>query len=255
MYHNIFDTHAHYAAKPFNSDREALLAQLPADGIRYVMLAGCHVDDSAACVALAEQYDYMYCSVGVHPTRLKTLQKGWQDRLAKLAQHEKVLAIGECGLDYHIPEIDRDLQKEIFIDQLSLAESLDLPMIFHIREATGDGLEMLKRYRPKGVVHCFGGSAETARELTDLGLYLGIGGSLTFSNARRVLEAVKTMPLDKMVFETDCPFLTPEPFRRERNDSRRIALVAEMAAQLRGMDVQELIDICCENGKRLFGIE
>lgn len=254
MYTGIFDTHAHYADKAFRDDREALLAQLPAEGVCCVMLAGCHIDDSAACIALAEQYDYMYCSAGIHPTRLQTVFNGWEKRLAKLAVHEKVLAIGETGLDYHLPDPDKALQKQVFIGQLELARSLDLPVILHIRDAMGDALEILREYRPKGVVHAFSGSPETARELTDLGLYLGIGGVLTYGSARRIVEAVKAAPADKLVFETDCPFLTPEPFRRERNDSRKIAVIAETAAKLRDTDTQELIDICRENGKRLFGI-
>lgn len=253
MYTNIFDTHAHYVHRQFQSDRTELLAQLPADGIRYIMLAGCSISDSEQCIALAEQYDTIYCSVGIHPENMPS-EDGWQSALEALAKHDKVRAIGEIGLDYHTKGYDRELQKTVFLQQLELAEKLQLPVIIHIREAMGDALEILRQYHPKGVVHCFSGSAETARELTDLGLYLGIGGVLTYANARKVVEAVRIIPEDKLLLETDCPYLTPEPFRRERNDSRKIAVVAERAAELRNTNAQELINICCENGKQLFGI-
>lgn len=254
MYSGIFDTHAHYAHKEFNKDREALLEQLPADGISHVMLAGCGLLETTKSIALAEQYEYIYCAAGIHPSYIRNLPGDWQQQLTALAKHPKVLAIGECGLDYHIPDPDKAAQREVFLYQLGLAKESDKPVILHIREATGDALAILREHRPRGVVHCFSGSAETARELVSLGLYIGIGGVLTYENARKVVDAVKVIPDDRLVLETDCPYLTPVPFRRERNDSRRIAIVAEKAAELRGTAPQALIDLCRENGKRLFGI-
>lgn len=255
MYSGIFDTHAHYVHRDFDQDREALLAQLPAEGVCGVMLAGCSIDDTKRSIALAEQYAYMYCAAGIHPSYAEALPANWKETLAALAAHPKVLAIGECGLDYHTPAPDKTQQQAVLTEQLRLAAETELPVILHIREAMGDALAILRKYRPKGVVHCFSGSPETARELTDLGLYIGIGGVLTYNNARKIVEAVKTIPADRLVLETDSPYLTPVPFRRERNDSRRIAVIAEKAAELRGTDAQTLIDICRENGKRLFGMD
>lgn len=254
MYQHIFDTHAHYLHGAFDIDRDALLSSLPEQGVCCVMLAGCSIADSRECIALAERHAHLYTAVGIHPEELHTIQEGWQSALTAMAAHPKVKAIGECGLDYHTKGYDKALQREVLVHQMTIARELGLPVILHIRDAMGDALELLRRYRPKGVIHCFSGSAETAEELVRLGLYLGFGGVLTYGNARRVVEAVKAVPEDRMLFETDCPYLTPQPHRGERNDSRNIRYVAELAAALRGTDAQTLINACCENGRRLFGI-
>ena len=254
MYTNIFDTHSHYADARFDADRETLLAGLPEAGVELVMLAGCSVADSAACAALAERFAHVYCAVGIHPENVATLQENWLEELAALAEHPKVKAIGEIGLDYHTPGYDAARQKDVLIRQTRLAKKLGLPVMLHIREAMGDAMEILRQERPAGVIHCFGGSKETAREAVGLGLYLGFGGVLTFPNARKAVEAVACVPADRMVLETDCPYLAPVPYRGQRCDSRMIAAVAERAAEIRGTDAQTLIDTCCANGKRLFGI-
>lgn len=254
MYTGIFDTHAHYTHKVFNRDRDELLSSLPSQGVDCVMLAGCHLTDSLHSVELAAQYPHVWCAVGVHPKHLKELAPDWCEQLRAMAAHEKVRAIGEFGLDYSFEGYDREMEYEAMMQQFALAKELDLPVILHFRDATGDALEVLRQVRPKGVVHCFSGSAETARELTDLGLYLGIGGVLTYENARKIVEALPVIPDDKLLFETDCPYLTPGADRRARNDSRNIAVVAERAAELRGTDAQTLIHTAAENARRLFGI-
>ena len=254
-YTNIFDTHAHYTDPAFDADRDDLLAALPEAGVRYVMLAGGDDADGEANPRLAARYDWMYAASGIHPTRLRHAAPGWFDRLAqRFERYPKLIALGETGLDYHRNRKDIEEQKDCFRRQLELARDLDLPVILHIREALGDAIEILRHYRPRGVAHCFSWAPEVARELTDMGLYLGIGGALTFENARKVVDSMKVLPLDRMVLETDCPYLAPVPHRGERCDSRMIAVTAERAAAIRGIDTQQLIDQCCENAKVLYGI-
>ena len=255
MYRNIFDTHAHYTDRAFDEDRDALLQGLPAKGVRYVMLAGCDVEDSKACAALADRYDYIYASEGVHPENLENLPSDWLSQLRRLAEENpKIRAIGEIGLDYHYDGYDADRQKEIFIAQLRLAKELDLPVILHVRDAVGDAMEILRKYRPKGVMHCYSGSAETAKEVLALGLHISLTGVLTFKNARKAVEVLELVPLERFMLETDCPYMAPVPFRGKRCDSSLIAYTAEKAAEIKGVDPQELIDECCRTGMKLFGI-
>ena len=255
MYRNIFDTHAHYTDRAFDEDRDALLQSLPAKGVRYVMLAGCDVEDSKACAALADRYDYIYASAGVHPENLENLPSDWLSQLRSLAKNDpKIRAIGEIGLDYHYDGYDADRQKEIFIAQLELAKELDLPVILHVRDAVGDAMEILRKYRPKGVMHCYSGSAETAKEVLSLGLHISLTGVLTFKNARKAVEVLELVPLERFMLETDCPYMAPVPFRGKRCDSSLIAYTAEKAAEIKGVDPQELIDECCRTGMKLFGI-
>lgn len=257
MYHGIFDTHAHYTDAAFADDRTALLARLPAEGVSHVMLCGCTPSDSRDSLALAEQFAHVYCAVGVHPENLDALPSDWLGQLRELAvsHPEKVRAIGEIGLDYHLEGYDAAYQKEVFTAQLTLAQELGLPVILHIRDAMGDAMDILHQYRPRGVIHCFSGSRETAKEAVRLGLYLGFGGTLTYKNARRAVETVEMLPPDRMLLETDCPYLAPVPHRGKRNDSRMIAYVAERAAEIRGTNPQTVIDTCRENALRLFGLE
>ncbi len=255
MYRNIFDTHAHYTDRAFDEDRDALLQELPKKGVRYVMLAGCDPEDSAACAALAGQYDYIYAAAGVHPENIGELPEDWLGQIRSIAENNsRVRAIGEIGLDYHYDGYDDEKQKEIFIAQLKLARELDLPVIIHVRDAIGDAMEILRKYRPRGVMHCFSGSAETAKEVLALGLHISLTGVLTFKNARKALEVLELVPLDRFMLETDCPYMAPVPFRGKRCDSSLIAFTAEKAAEIKGVDTQELIDACCETGRRLFGI-
>lgn len=256
MYQNMFDTHAHYTDRAFAQDRAQLLAALPEQGVSLVMLAGCSPEDSQECAALADTQDYLYAAAGVHPECVDELKGDWLGEIRRITQgNPKVRAIGEIGLDYHYDGYDAEKQKQVFTAQLLLAQELDLPVILHVRDAIGDAMEILRKYRPRGVMHCYSGSAETAKEILSLGLYIGFTGVLTFKNARKALEVLDILPPERLLLETDCPYMAPVPFRGKRCDSSMIAYTAAKAAECKDIPVQELIDICCENGKRLFGIE
>lgn len=256
-YQNIFDTHTHYGDARFDSDREKLLAALPQRGVSLVMEAGCSLESSRRSIVLTHKYPYFYCAVGVHPQDAGTVSKedGYLDELAILAKEEKVKAIGEIGLDYHYLDHPKETQKARFEEQLSLARDLNLPVIIHDRDAHRDSLELIDKYHPKGIFHCFSGSREMAIELVKRGMYLGFTGVLTFSNARRALEAAEAIPLDRLLLETDCPYMAPVPFRGQRCDSSMIPRHAEVMAQIKGVSVQEILDITNENGRRVFGID
>ncbi len=256
-FQNIFDTHAHYVDPCFETDQQELLTSLPGKGVSLVMEAGCSMESSRQGIALSRECPYIYCAVGIHPQDAGTVSRedGYLDELAELAKEEKVKAIGEIGLDYHYLDHPKEVQRTRFEEQLALARDLNLPVIIHNREAHADSLALIARYRPKGVFHCFSGSKEMAKELVKLGMYLGFTGVLTFSNARRALEAVKEIPMDRLLLETDCPFIAPAPFRGQRCDSSMIPLHAQKMAELKGVSVQEILDITNENGRRLFGIE
>ncbi len=255
MYTNIFDTHSHYMDKAFDNDRMELLASLPENGVSRVLLAGCTPEDSAKSLQLAEQFPFLWCGVGVHPCHVDAKSEAEDlQKIASLTSHEKVKAIGEIGLDYYHTKDNKELQTRMLCSQLELAESLDLPVILHLRDSIGDGLDIIRKYRPKGVIHCWSGAVETAKEAVKLGMYLGFGGVATYQNARKVVETLQWIPPEFMLLETDCPYLPPVPFRRQRCDSRMIPYTVERIAEIRNADPQELIDICCENGKRLFKI-
>ena len=252
---NIFDTHAHYADHAFDDDREKVLAELPEKGVKYVMLASSSVEDTAENAALAAEYDYIYAASGVHPESVDTNPADYLDIVRNTAvSNEKVMAIGEIGLDYHYEGCDREKQIKLFEEQIVLAKELDLPIIVHSRDASEDTLNILKKHRPNGVVHCFSGSAETAKEVIKLGMYIGFTGVLTFKNAKKALKALAEVPLDRLLLETDCPYMAPVPFRGQRCDSSMIAYTAEKAAEIKGVGVQEILDITCANGKRFYGI-
>lgn len=255
MYRNIFDTHSHYADSAFDGDRDELLAALPDKGVRFAALAGSSMQDSAENVALAQKYGYIYAAVGVHPESVDETPSDYREKLTELVKSsEKVRAIGEIGLDYHYENYDRDKQILFFRQQLELARELSLPVIVHSRNASEDTLDILKEYRPAGVVHCFSGSAEVAREVIKLGMYIGFTGVLTFKNSKKALRALEAVPLDRLLLETDCPYMAPEPLRGRRCDSSMICYTAEKAAQIKGVSTQELLDITCRNGMDLYHI-
>lgn len=254
MYHSVFDSHSHYTDDAFDADRGSLMASLPEAGICGVMLASASVENSAESVRLAEQYPFCHCAVGVHPESEADTPDGYLDTLRTLAQNENVLAIGEIGLDYHYDNYCRERQIRLFREQLLLARELDLPVIIHSRDATQDCMEILREFRPRGVMHCFSGSAETARELVSLGLYVGFTGVLTFKNARKSIEAMCAVPMDRLLVETDCPYMAPVPYRGKRCDSTMIPKIAERIAEERGISAQEVLVQTAENAKRLFGI-
>ena len=254
----LFDTHAHMDDRAFDADRAALLASLPDAGIALLMNPGCSLESSRNAVALAEQYEWLYAAVGSHPDAADEVDDAVLEEYRKLCKlhPQKVKAIGEIGLDYHYEDIPRELQKKAFIAQMELARELGLPVIVHEREAHEDGLAIVKAFPGvTGVFHCFSGSAELARQLVDLGWYIGFTGVLTFKNARRAIEAAQAIPLERIVIETDCPYMSPEPFRGKRNDPSRVYRMAEKLAEIRGITPEEAQQVTLENGKRLYRID
>ena len=238
----LFDTHAHMDDRAFDADRVELITSLPENGVGLVMNPGCSLESSRNAVKLANTYDYIYAAVGSHPDVADEVNEEVLEEYRKLCKlNDKVKAIGEIGLDYHYEDIPRQLQKKAFLDQMELARELDLPVIVHERDAHEDGMRIVREEFPtvKGVFHCYSGSAEMAKELVRRGWYIGFTGVLTFKNARRAVESAQAIPLDRIVIETDCPFMSPEPFRSKRNDPSRVRYVAQKLAELRGITAEE----------------
>lgn len=252
---NIFDSHAHYTDKAFNEDRENMLGSLKESGVCGIINCGADIESSVSSVDLASKYDYIYAACGIHPEEADKTPENYIDILRDLAKNEKCVAIGEIGLDYYWRQDTKDLQKELFEKQILLSKELDLPIIVHDREAHGDTMEILKKHRPKGVLHCFSGSPETAAEVLKLGMYIGLGGALTFKNARKAVEVAQMLPLDRLLLETDCPYMAPVPMRGKRNNSGYIPFIAEKVAEIKGIDPQSVLDVTMENTKRLFNIK
>ena len=252
----LFDTHAHYDDAAFDPDRELLLESLPQRGVALVLNPGCDLDSSRKAVSYAAAYPHVYAAVGIHPENCAGFVPADIDVLRELARQPKVAAIGEIGLDYYWAENPpRKLQQQVLRAQLALARELRLPVIFHDREAHGDSLAIVREFPDvTGVFHCFSGSVEMARELLKRGWYLGFDGPVTYKNARKTVEVALECPLDRMLLETDSPYMAPVPVRGTRNDSRSVRYIAEKLAALRGLDTDELIRLTAENGKRLFGI-
>ncbi len=255
MYKNIFDTHSHYTDSAFDADRFELLDSMQEKGVKYIMLASTCTEDIRENTLLSEKYDYIYTSAGFHPENIDDLPENYIDIIKDaVSANKKLKAIGEIGLDYHYDGFDREKQIEVFEKQIELSKELELPVIVHSRDASEDTLNILKKYRPQGVVHCFSGSAETAVEIIKIGMYIGFTGVLTFKNAKKALRAIEAVPLERLLLETDCPYMAPVPFRGKRCDSSMIAFTAEKAAEIKGVSVQEILDITCENGIRFYGI-
>lgn len=253
----MFDTHAHYDDAAFDPDRDALLSALPESGVNLVVDPGCDVESSRAAVALAERFDHVYAAVGLHPENCGECGDEEMESIRRLAAHPKVVAIGEIGLDYHWDtNPPRDFQQEIFRCQLALAVELDLPVIVHDRDAHGDSLAIIQEYpKVRGVFHCYSGSTEMAEVLLKRGWYLGFDGPITYKNARKAQEVVAVTPPERILLETDSPYLSPVPNRGKRNDSRNLLYIAQTLALWKNMDTEELAQIAAENGKQLFGIE
>ena len=253
----IFDTHAHYDSRQFDSDREAVLSALPGAGVGLVLDPGCDLPSSRAAAALAERFPHVYAAAGIHPEDCAGCTDADFDAVAELCRREKVVAIGEIGLDYYWAENPpREFQQRVFRRQLELALALDLPVIVHDREAHGDCLAIVKEYPGlRGVFHCFSGSPEMAEELLKRGWYLGFDGPVTYKNAKRAPEVAAVTPLDRIVVETDSPYMAPVPLRGKRNDSRNLPYVIETLAAWKGISPAEMTDITWNNGLRLFGLE
>ena len=251
----LFDTHAHYYAEQFDPDRDEVLSALPAANVGLVLCPGCDLESSRQSIALAEQYPFLYAAAGVHPEDALGLPGDWLDQVEAMTRHPKVKAVGEIGLDYYWQEVPRDLQKEVFRAQLALAQRLDMPVIVHDREAHGDSLAIVKEFPGvRGVFHCYSGSLEDARVLVDRGWMLSFTGNITFKNARRAPDILRWLPLERLMLETDAPYMAPEPYRGQRCDSTMIARSAETVAQLRGLTRDEVEAVTLENGKKFFGI-
>ena len=252
----LFDTHAHMDDRAFDADREALLASLPEQGIGLLMNPGCSLESSRNASLLSQKYDYLYAAVGSHPDAADEVDEACLAEYRRLAaENPKIKAIGEIGLDYHYEDIPREIQQKAFRLQMGLARELNLPAIVHEREAHEDGMKIVEEFpEVTGVFHCYSGSAEMAKWLVDRGWYIGFTGVLTFKNARKALEVAAAIPLERIVLETDCPYMSPEPFRGKRNDPGKLYRMAEKLAELRGLTVDEIHTLTTENGKRLYRI-
>ena len=250
----LFDTHAHMDDRAFDQDRDTLLSELPQKGIGLLMNPGCSLASSRQACALAGQYDYIYAAVGSHPDAAGEVNEDGLEAYRVLCkQNPKVKAIGEIGLDYHYEDIPRQRQLEAFRDQMALARELDLPVIVHEREAHQDGMAVVDEFpQVTGVFHCYSGSAEMAKELIKRGWYIGFTGVLTFKNARKAVEVAREIPLERIVLETDCPYMSPEPFRGRRNDPGKLYRMAQALAQIRDLPAEQVEAITFENGKRLY---
>ena len=252
----IFDTHAHYDSGAFNADRFEILASMPEKNVGLIVDPGCDLESSLDAIALAERYDFVYAAVGWHPEDIDKLTEDGFLQMERLIGHPKCVAVGEIGLDYYWDAEHKDEQKALFIRQIELALRLDKPIIVHDREAHGDCLETVCRYPGlRGVFHCYSGSAEMAAELLKRGWYLGFDGPITYKNARKAIEVLEMCPLERMVIETDSPYLTPVPNRGKRNDSSNLKYVIEKIAEVKGLSPLEVEKATFENGKRLFGLE
>ena len=252
----LFDTHAHYDSSRFREDRDAVLSALPAAGVELVVDPGCDLPSSRMAVELAARYPHVYAAVGLHPEDCGGAGEAEFAEIRRLCAEAKVVAVGEIGLDYYWKENPpREFQQAVFRRQIELAIELNLPVIVHDREAHGDCLSIVREYpAARGVFHCFSGSAEMAAELVRRGWYLGFDGPITYPNARKAREAAEIAPLDRIVVETDSPYLSPVPMRGKRNDSRNLPYIVEVLAQWKGVGAAEMERAAWENGKRLFGI-
>ncbi len=254
MLNNIFDSHAHYDDERFDDDRDELLNSMNDNGVCGIIHASTDINSAKFGVEYAEKYDNFYTSIGIHPECVETLEDNYIEILKSLATNKKVVAIGEIGLDYYWTKETKEKQIEVFENQLILAKEFDLPVIIHSREATADCMALLKKYKPKGVVHCFSGSAETAKEILALGMYISFTGVLTFPKSEKAKSALAVIPMEKLLLETDAPYMAPVPNRGKRCDSSMICHIAQKVAEIKGTDAQNVLDITTQNVKNLFKI-
>lgn len=253
----IFDTHAHYDDEAFDLDRDEMLTQLKEHGIEAVTNVGASMKSCKATLELTRKYPFVYGAVGVHPNETGELSETDMNWLLEAAMEEKIVAVGEIGLDYYWEEPDHETQKKWFVRQLALAEKVKLPIIIHSREAARDTLDIMKAEQAGklgGVIHCFSYSKEMAKEYLNMGFYLGIGGVVTFKNAKKLKEVVEYMPMEQMVLETDCPYLAPVPNRGRRNSSFNLPYVVREISQIKNLPAEKIIQITSENAKRLYGL-
>lgn len=251
----IFDTHAHYMKADFGEELDALIASLPEKGVERVIAVGCDLQSSVEEAELAKKYDFVFSAAGIHPEYAENLPGGWENALLELLSGEKTVALGEIGLDYHYEDgAPRDVQRDVFVRQLEIAKRVKKPVIIHSRDAMGDTLEILREYKPQGVMHCFSGSAESALEVVRLGMYIGFTGVLTFKNSKKARAACEAVPTERLLLETDCPYMAPEPFRGTRSDSSMIKYTVAAMAEIKGTSAEEMITLARENARRLFDV-
>ena len=250
----IFDTHAHYLSDRFDEDRHEVLANLQSKNVGNVVDCSVDYDSCVQSLKLAEKYDFLYTAVGIHPESVCNISPDEIEKIAQLIPHKKIVAIGEIGLDYYW-DTPKDLQKFIFEEQLKLAKKCNLPVILHDRDAHQDFCEILAKYKPRAVLHCYSGSAEMAKQLVKDDYYFGFGGVITFKNAKKAVEAVEVIPLNRLLLETDCPYMAPVPFRGKRCDSSMICHIAEVMAEIKGVSYDEILEITNQNAKTLFNIK
>lgn len=248
-----FDTHAHYDGSEFDTDRDELISSLPASGVELILNPGSDGGTSAGAVALSRRYDHVYAAVGWHPHEAKSFNGGSPDLIKAWAKEPKVVAIGEIGLDYHYDYSPRDVQRSVFTRQMELARELNLPVIIHDREAHGDCMEIIRSFPDlRGVFHCYSGSADMAAEILKMGWYLSFTGAITYKNARKALETIEMMPVERIMIETDAPYLAPVPNRGKRNDSRNLRHIAQVIADIKGLTLSEAASLTTENAKIFF---
>ncbi len=250
----IIDTHAHYLEEDFGGELHPLMESLPSLGVEKIIAVGYDLKSSCEEIALAYKYSHVFAAAGIHPENCYDLPENWEAQLSVLLRNEKICALGEIGFDYHYDNTDKEVQAEVFEKQLIMAGEMGLPVIIHSRDACEDTMNMLKKHRPKGVLHCFSGSAETAAEVVKLGMYVGFTGVLTFKNAKKAVAACEAVPLDRLLLETDCPYMAPVPHRGKRCDSSMLRHTAERMAEIKGVSAEEMIDIARQNAENLFGI-
>lgn len=250
----LFDTHAHLNDEAFDADREQVIEKLGLCGVERVIDVACDVRTVDKTLALVEKYPFIYGTAGMHPHDASAMDNSLMDRLKEVLSNKKMLALGEIGLDYHYDFSPREVQRKWFVEQLELAHELDMPVVLHIREAFGDCMEILKAHKNglRGVMHCYSGSVETAYECLDLGLAFSFGGAITFKNAKKPIEVIEKLPIESILLETDCPYMTPVPHRGERNDPNFIGLVAQKLAEVRGIGADEAAHITYQNAERVF---
>ena len=252
----LTDTHAHYDDDAFDNDREELLTRLFEESVGKIITVGCAQKRWQPTIALTERFEGMFGALGLHPEDISDAGEDWEAELKELLTRTKIKALGEIGLDYHYENYDREMQIKFFRRQIAIAKETDMPIIIHSRDATEDTMNILRELRPqKAVMHCFSGSAETARELVAMGLYISFTGVLTFKNAKRAISACEAIPTDRLMLETDCPYMSPVPLRGERCDSSMIRYTAAKMGEIKGFGAEEMIDICNKNAERFFGFE
>lgn len=251
----IFDTHAHYDDEAFDNDREALIRSLPEAGIGRVVNIAASPESIEECLDLAHRFPYVYCALGIHPEHCAEMDEALLEEIRKKLRDEKAVAVGEIGLDYYWPEPDREIQKHWFARQLQLAAEVDLPVVIHSREAAADTMRIMKENHAEkvgGVVHCYSYSVELAREFVKMGFYIGIGGVLTFKNTRKLVEVAREIPLERLLLETDCPYLAPVPYRGKRNCSLYLPHVVAKLAELKGITEEKVIRVTEHNAETMY---